>query len=121
MNALRESDMQAISALMADDVLHTDPSGAVHGKQQVLAGLEIGSSFSTEVEVDEVEVRVYGPTAVATGRTIIQAGDGAQKVRGAFRFTDVFVKFDDGWKIVASHTTLIASGSADVASGDESP
>jgi len=55
--------------------------------------------------VDEVAVRVYGDTAVVTGRTIAAISD---ELTIRLRFTDVFVHRDERWLAVASHATRIA-------------
>jgi len=56
--------------------------------------------------IDELSIRSYGNTAIATGRTTATtSGDAAQTVR--LRFTDVFVRRDGRWLAVTSHATQI--------------
>jgi ketosteroid isomerase-like protein len=49
-------------------------------------------------------VRAFGDAAVVTGRTTARAG-GQTLI---LRFTDVFVRRDGKWLVVASHATRIA-------------
>lgn len=107
-DGLKESDTATLDQLMADDLIHTDPSGAVHNREQVLAGLLAGKDVPFEsVETDDVKVRVYGDAAVATGYTAMKVRYNNQEIVGKFRFTDVFIKQQGRWQIVATHTTAI--------------
>lgn len=57
------------------------------------------------VRMDDIHVRVFGDAAVVTGRTTATSGTDAQTV--ALRFTDVFVRRDGRWLVVASHATRV--------------
>lgn len=57
--------------------------------------------------VDEVSVRVFGDTAVVTGRTTVTAG--ASPVTVKLRFTDVFIRRSGSWQAVASQATTLGS------------
>ena len=54
--------------------------------------------------IDQLAVRVYGDTAIVTGRTRATA-DGAAAQTVTLRLTDVFVRRDGRWSVVASHAT----------------
>ena len=60
--------------------------------------------------VDQLAVRVYGDTAVVTGRTTATV-DGDALQQATLRFTDVFVRRESGWLVVASHATRLPSAS----------
>ena len=57
--------------------------------------------------VDDVKVRLYGDTAIVTGRTTVTSGETGQVVQ--LRFTDVCVRRDGRWRIVASQATRVPS------------
>jgi ketosteroid isomerase-like protein len=58
--------------------------------------------------VDDVRVRVFGDTAVVTGRTVVTGAAGAAgEETVGLRFTDVFVRRAGRWKAVASHATRL--------------
>ncbi|OLC40399.1 MAG: hypothetical protein AUH43_26565 [Acidobacteria bacterium 13_1_40CM_65_14] len=60
----------------------------------------------TASSIDELSIRSYGNTAIATGRTTATtSGDAAQTVR--LRFTDVFVRRKGRWLVVTSQATRI--------------
>ena len=58
--------------------------------------------------VDELMVRSYDDTAIVTGRTTaMTVGDSAPQTI-VLRFTDVFVRRQGRWIVVASHATRLA-------------
>lgn len=57
--------------------------------------------------VDDVNVRVYGDTAVVTSRATLAGKRGDQVLSGQYRGTSVFVKKGEGWQVVASQSTRI--------------
>jgi ketosteroid isomerase-like protein len=58
--------------------------------------------------VDEINVRMFGVVAIATGRTQATGSYQGQKASVALRFTDVFHLRDGRWQVVASQGTLIS-------------
>ncbi|MDQ3010967.1 MAG: nuclear transport factor 2 family protein [Acidobacteriota bacterium] len=60
------------------------------------------SSTTGPVSYDEVKVRVYGDTAVITGRVTTE-----EKVQS--RFTRVWVKQQGRWQLVSAQSTRIIS------------
>jgi ketosteroid isomerase-like protein len=104
-----ERDRPFIENLLAPDWTVTDPSGRVLTRQHVLD--ETFSSSDRQIDsmkVDDVQVKVLGTTAIATGRTQAAGRYQGQAANVALRFTDVFHHVDGQWKVVASHGTLIA-------------
>jgi ketosteroid isomerase-like protein len=57
--------------------------------------------------IDDVKVRQYGETAVATGRTEAKGSYRGLSASVVLRFTDVFVRRDGRWQAVASHASLL--------------
>jgi len=102
-------DRGFIEGLLAPDWTVTDPSGRILTKQPVIE--ETFSSADRRIDamtVDEVNVRMFGDVAIATGRTQATGSYQGQKASVALRFTDVFHLRDGRWQVVASQGTLIA-------------
>jgi hypothetical protein len=70
--ALTMHDLDALSAIYADDYMLVRPDGSVLGKQDVLRDLGVGGPRFTSIELANVSVRIYDQTALLTGdsRTI---------------------------------------------------
>jgi uncharacterized protein (TIGR02246 family) len=104
-----KGDRGFIEGLLAPDWSVTDPSGRILTRQQVIE--ETFSSADRRIDsmtVDEVNVRLFGNVAVATGRTQATGSYQGQKASVALRFTDVFHLRDGRWQVVASQGTVIA-------------
>jgi ketosteroid isomerase-like protein len=107
-NAWVNHERETINQLLADDWTVTDPAGRHLTKIEVLAELDSGERKLESGTIDDVKVRLYGDTAVITGRTIAAGSYQGTSVSVKLRFTDVFVKQNGNWRAVASHATLIA-------------
>jgi uncharacterized protein (TIGR02246 family) len=106
-----ERDRAFIETLLAPEWTVTDAAGQMLTKQQVLD--EAFSSGERRIEsmaIDEVRVRIYENTAVVTGRTRATGSYRGERGSATLRFTDVFVKRDGRWQVVASQGTLVPSG-----------
>ena len=104
-------DRSFIESLVSPDWTVTDPTGQVLSRQRVLD--ETFSSTERRINtmtVDELKVRRLSWTAaVVTGRTQTSGSYRGQEASVNLRFTDVFLLRNEGWRIVASQGTLIAS------------
>lgn len=103
-----DGDRETVEALLSDDWTVIDPGGRVLTKSQVIEeGFESGVRKLESGTIDEVQVRLLGDVAVVTGRTQATGSYEGTSVSVKLRFTDVCVKRDNGWQVVASQATLI--------------
>ena len=72
-------------------------------KPQVILDFTSGDLKFQSITTDDVQVRVYGNTAVETGRSIMNGQDKGQTVPRDTRFTRVWVKQQGRWRLVANH------------------
>lgn len=103
LDARMRNDRAVVERILADDFVSTDSGGQVGDKAYVLAHVNVtpgGMEFKA-LEIDDVKVRVYGDTAVMTGRRTVKTSADS----GQLRFTHVFVKRQRGWQLVAAHAT----------------
>jgi Ketosteroid isomerase homolog len=108
MQSYVRGDVGFLERHLAEDYVSTFPDGKVFDKAGEIAALKSGEVALTEMTPREMNVRVYGETAVITGRSAIKAKTNGEEIGGELRFTDVWVKQSDGWKAVASQVTRIA-------------
>ena len=97
------ADAAALNRLYADDFIGIGPSGAVRTKPQVLSDFTSGDLKFQSIITDDVRVRVYGDTAVETGRSTMIGQDKGKTVPRDNRFTRVWVKQAGRWRLVANH------------------
>jgi len=92
----------------ADDYTFINPRGTLATKAQMLAAFKSGDIKLQSNELDDLQVRVYGDTAVLTGRSTQKGQTQGQDSSGQYRFTRVYVKRDGHWQSVAFQSTRIA-------------
>jgi len=95
-------DRAALNRIIADDFLGTGPTGATVSKTDVIPG-EGSGGHGLAISGLDIKVRVFGDTAIATGRGVPKVQD-----RPELRFTVVFVKRADRWQMVAGHLSPVA-------------
>jgi uncharacterized protein (TIGR02246 family) len=114
LDAYLKRDAAAIDRIEANDFVITHADGRMMTKADEIASLKKpapagpGPTFMTS----DTKVRVYGDAAVLTGKFIQKGvyGDGPKKGQEyniQQRYTDVYVKRDGRWQVVASHLTGI--------------
>lgn len=97
------ADSVALDRIYAADFIGVGPSGRVRTKPQVLSDFTSGSLQFQSITTEDVQVRVYGNTAIETGHSIMFGQDKGQTVPRDTRFTRVWVKQQGHWRLVANH------------------
>jgi uncharacterized protein (TIGR02246 family) len=96
-----------VAPLLADKFVYTSSDGKVSGKAALL--VEAKATKWASVENEDVQIRVFGDTAVATGAFKGKGTDSSGKpIDDHSRWTDTWVKMPDGkWQCVASHDSVM--------------
>jgi ketosteroid isomerase-like protein len=97
------ADAAALNRIYADDFIGIGPSGTVRTKAQVIADFTSGDLKFQSITTDDVRVRVYGNTAVETGRSTMIGQDRGKAVPRDNRFTRVWIKQLGRWRLVSNH------------------
>jgi ketosteroid isomerase-like protein len=108
-DAMVRRDVAFLDGILADNWTGTDQDGTFLSKAQFLASLKSGEDVISSEVADEMKVRVYGDTAVVTGRNTFKGKLKGKDTSGQERWTDVFVKRTGLWQCVASHWSRIAA------------
>jgi ketosteroid isomerase-like protein len=103
------ADTVALNNIYADDFIGVGPSGTVRTKPQVISDFTSGGLKFQSITTDDVQVRVYGNTAVETGRSTMIGQDKNKVVPRINRFTRVWVKLHGRWQLVANHYSLLVT------------
>jgi ketosteroid isomerase-like protein len=108
--AIVSNDATRIGSFMADDWVMVSESG-VSAKEQFLSLVESGElTHSAMTGVGRPRIRVYGDTAVSTGRVTNTAHYQGRRFDADEWTTDVFVNRNGRWSCVLSHVTAAAAG-----------
>src|SRR5205823_10372397 len=101
-------DKSAFERYAADAYIETDFNGAVTTRARILDNfLTPPASMKPTLEIQDVQVHVYGDTAVMSSRGNYRAEANGQKITNSFRTTDVWLRHDGRWQLVASHDSQI--------------
>lgn len=106
-NGAIKGDASVVDRFEADDIVSTDPSGRVTGKQQDVQDVKSGELKFESMNLSDVKVSVYGNTAVATGVNTLKGTYKGKDISGEYRFTDTWVKRNGQWQVVASQGTKV--------------
>jgi hypothetical protein len=103
------ADTAALNRIYADDFIGVGPSGTVRTKPQVISDFTSGGLKFQSITTDDVQIRVYGNTAVQTGRSIMIGQDKNKVVPRDNRFTRVWVMLQGSWQLVLNHYSLLVT------------
>ncbi len=106
--ALGRNDAAALDRVYAGDYTLVNESGVLGTKAPRLAAIKSGELKYESVTFDEVNIRMYGNTAVATYRVTSKGQSKGQAIGGQFRATSTYVKIKGRWQLVAAQVTRIA-------------
>ncbi len=105
-----ERDYAFFERVEAEEFIFTDSGGGLTTKKEDLEGLKSAPNPDNKLlsyDVDEMKVMLYGETAVVTGRVTTKGTSKGTAWTSQSRFTDVFVRRDKRWQIVAGHSSRI--------------
>ena len=102
-----DGDREMVGSVLAADWSVIDLTGHVLTKAQVMQEFGSGERKIESGSVDDLNIRVFGDTAVVTGRSVLAGSYQGKKASVTQRFTDVFIKRDGRWQAAASQGTQI--------------
>ena len=105
--AVKRRDAGTIDRLQAEEFVFTDPAGRTWTRAQGLDSIKAGDLEIDSFELTDVQVKIYGETAVVTFAITWNGNFRGNDISGPQRMTDVWVKRDGRWQCVASQATRI--------------
>lgn len=107
--ALRGNNGAELDRIYADSYTFIGDTGVMTTKAQRLAAFKSGDMKFESISFDDVNVRMYGNTAVATFRVTSKVKTNGKDAGGQFNTTATFVKMNGRWQEVAAQSTTIAA------------
>lgn len=105
LNSYLRGDKQTFERIVADDFTRTDESGKFATKTEEKELIQAPpATVNASLTNEDLQVRIYGETAVVTGRIVSKVQD---SLNFQSRFTDTFVKRKGRWQVVARHYSRI--------------
>lgn len=107
--AMLDSDLVALHALLAPDLMFTNHLGQPMGKEDDLAAHRSGILKIHELNPSEQQIQIKGDTAIVSVRMQLKGTYAGHPANGDFRFTRVWaLSPDKRWQVVAAHSGIIA-------------
>jgi ketosteroid isomerase-like protein len=102
--ATAKKDGATLGKFLADDWVYQGPGGT-QTKAEALAALTSEDQKFDSITLGDMKVRVFGNTAVVTGSEDEKSSYKDKDTSGHYLWTDVFVKRQGHWQLVASQAT----------------
>jgi ketosteroid isomerase-like protein len=110
MAAIRQKDTAALEPLLAEDFCYRTHFGAETDKAGFLQSVTSTPFEILSLHGEELNVNIYGDTAVLTGVQIAEARPPeGEKEESVVAFTDVFVRRDGRWLMVLAYGVELPS------------
>jgi len=105
--AIVAKDRAAIVANMAGDFRQIDGQGHVETRDSFVDDLMSPALVIDPYTVEDFEVRLYGDTALLSGRTRMTGHYDGKPFSSHYRYIDVYVRRGGAWKIVSVQITRL--------------
>jgi uncharacterized protein (TIGR02246 family) len=106
--ALLRGDAAALARMTSDDYTFINQRGELRTKAEIVSGFKSGTYKYEARQISDLRVRVYGNTAIVTGRATQKGVENTKDYSGENRFTRVYVKQEGRWVSVALQVTSVA-------------
>jgi ketosteroid isomerase-like protein len=99
----KQRKIEQIAALLDEDFVITFEDGTTHSKTGYVSYNAMPSVHVIEAETSDVKVHLHGNTAILTGVYHERGDEKGKPYDYHDRFTDVWMKKDGKWRMIASH------------------
>jgi len=103
-------DEAAIAGNMAEDFRIIDRRGNIEGKKAFVDGILDPKLTIDPYTVEDFEVRIYGDTALLSGRSHMTGTYEGTPFTSNYRYIDIYVRKGGVWKIVSVQITALPAG-----------
>jgi ketosteroid isomerase-like protein len=100
------NDAHAVDMLLADDFVMTVADGYTLNKAAMLASVRDTSYRPDVLQSENMEVHMYGNTAIVTGSYLEKGKDKGKPFERHGRFTDTWINLGGQWRCAASHFSV---------------
>lgn len=102
-DAILKKDIATIERIVAEDCIFIVPDGRILTRAQTNEELRAGVWSPESLAYENMKVRVFGDAAVVTALQIEKSTLKGKDSSGRYLFTDIFVKRNGSWQVVAEH------------------
>lgn len=107
LNALSRGDVSTLDRIVGADLIYVSPRGKVQSKQEIVSDMKSGKLKVNSIIPLEMNVRVFGNTAVVNYFTDTKFVDNGNDYNTQIRATSVYVKRQKQWQLVSQQMTRV--------------
>src|SRR6266704_2350030 len=114
-------DVDALDRIYADDIMVMAPIGICVDKPAVMSEIRMAAEKAVigRYDKDDLKVRAFGDTAVSSYRMTAWATVEGTEIKRALCITNVWMKRNGSWQIVARHTASLPNDTPPAASCEQ--
>lgn len=105
--AIVHGDAATLERMTSDNYTFITLRGELRNKAEIVKGFQSGSFKYDSRTISDLKIRIYGDTAIVTGRSSQEGKENGKDYSGDYRFTRVYIRQRGSWVTVALQATLI--------------
>jgi ketosteroid isomerase-like protein len=105
--AMVQGEFALLDTMLSDDLVFTHANGQIDVKKAFMDRLKSGILEYKSIETRDVKVRFYGTCSIVTGISLLNIKVKDEDRELPLRFTTVYVKQENQWRVVAYQSTLL--------------
>ena len=105
--ALVSRDLEALEQIVGQDLVFVNANGRTMRRPEIFAAFKAGTMAVRRIDSSDIEVRLYGDTAILAYRALTTVQDGDNLIDGLTQNTCVFVHRDGRWQMVNQHQCAV--------------
>ena len=110
-----QGDVAILDQLLAPEFVEISAAGQIRTKRENIEGHKSGQTHWEKFDLDDLSVRVYGETAVVTGRLTRKGTFAGRDISGQSRYTRYYVRREGNWQAIFQHSVPAAMAVAGTA------
>ena len=95
--------VDSLEAVLDDRLKFIHSTGWIQTKQELLTDVKSGKLNYQSIEVSDMEVRVYGPAAIVTGKGTFSGTNTGEPFVVKLLFTEVYILKNKNWLLASRH------------------
>ena len=105
--ALVSGDLEALERIVGEDLVFVNANGRTMRRPEIFTAFKAGTMAVRRIDSSDIEVRLYGDTAILAYRALTTVQDGDNLIDGLTQNTCVFVHRDGRWQMVSQHQCAV--------------
>jgi len=99
--------LDSLSMVLDEQLLYIHSNGLIQKKEEMLESFKTGSLLLDSVKIIDAAVRMFGATAIITGKGNFYGSMRGTPFQSILLYTEVYVTEKQHWKLVSRHANKL--------------